>query len=241
MNFNNKCLMVLKASEPFHAWLQNLVQMVEDSLKQDFKHNADEKMEVSLEQMQNDANCYVIPLLAADEATAFIENHTQQLFEIELNTWCSMQALWPAISFSNLIFSFSFDFYFDWMSFQSDEIPDETQDLSSILLLLKPNEHFAHFLHAQLLERRHLSTEILGQELSLSLIQEGSTSVVTDIHELDEVDYFLDQHAEELISHQLEFWGGKPMQESWSAGFDVKALREFFSVEIHRHVHVMLH
>lgn len=241
MDLNNKCLLVLKATEPFHAWLQSVIELAEETLKQDFKHCADEKIEITLEQVQTDANCYVIPLLSGEAVTDFIEQHAEKLFEIELNTWCSLQSFWPTVNFTNFAFSFSFDFYVNWMNFQNEDIKEDSQSLANIILLLKPNDLFGKFLHSQLLDRGSLSLDLLGENLDLNLIQEGSTSVITDVQEIDDIDYFLDQHAEELISHQLQFWGGEPLQEAWSAGFDVKTLREFFSIEIHRHTYLMLH
>lgn len=239
MTLNDKCLLVVKPKEPMHHWLSTVLQSAEEELKKDFAHCADEKVEISLEQMQADANCYVLPIFPPKETAAYLEKHVAALFGTELNTWCSVQTVWPEVNFSNFMSSFNLDFFFNWMNFQSQEIADSEKNLSTLVLLIKPNEKFLAYLRTTLTEKFKLP-EAAVQLLDLAAVQEASTAVISDIQEVGEVEYFLDQHAEEIFHHQLLLWGGKDLDDSWSEGFDLRAFREYFTIEIHSHIYLMM-
>lgn len=229
MHFHDKSLLIVKPVEPFRQWLVNV-------LKAGQKTEAN----VSLEKIQEDANCYIIPMLPSQQTASYIKEHSEEIFKTELSSWCKAKEVWPDLTFSNFLSNFKFDFYFDWMNFKEDaELNGKT--LPTITLLIKPNEHFADYLRTLMVERFKMSPAAVEKKMDFELIQNGSTAVITDISHLDDVEYFIDQHCEEIFIHQLILWGGADAKDLWPRDVDLRGFKESFTVEIHQHTYVMTH
>lgn len=235
MNLNDKCLLVLRPAEPFHEWATTLIQASERA------YRLGTPIQLSLEEMQYDTSCYILPLLSPEKTADYLEKHAADMFGTELSTWCGLRDYWPKINFSNFVSSFQFDFYFDWMNFQQAGIAESKQNLSTITLLIKPTERIKEFLRPLLIEKFQVSAADVEEELNMSIIQNGSTAVITDIDTLDNVEYFLEQHCEEIFTHQLARWGGEDSQAYWPRDLDIRNFKEWFTVEIHTYTYLMLH
>lgn len=241
MNLDDKSLLILKPAEAFHQWLVGLLHAAEEAAKGDFSSLANDPVEVSLEDMQQDTTCYIIPALSPEETTAYLEKHTADMFRTELNVWCKIQDYWPSLDFSNFVASFKFDFYFDWMDFQKQEMTAGNNSLQNIILLVKPTERMKEYLRTLLVEKFKVPESEVEGKLDLHLIQNGATAVITDTADLDELDYFLDIHCEEIFTHQLILWGGEDSQPYWPRDLDLRSFKEWFTVDIHRHTYLMAH
>jgi hypothetical protein len=241
MNLDDKCLLVLKPSEALYHWLTSILEASQQELRSDFKRQADDPVEVSLEEMQADASCYLMPSFPPNETAAYLEKHMADIFRAELSTWCPVEAVWPPLNFATFVSSFKFDFYFDWMNFKKEELLETQQDMQNVVLLIKPAEPFKDYLRNLLTEKCKLPAAMLDQALELRFIQNGSTAVITDVYSLENLETFLEQHSEEIFRHQLLLWGGEETQDFWPGDLGFQMFRQWFSVEIHRHTYFMLH
>lgn len=241
MELNDKCLLVLKPSEPMHQWLTEVLQASHQELERELKSAIASPLEVSLDEMQTDASCYIIPALSPDETTTYLEKNMDALYRAELNIWCPVEEVWPTLDFGNFVSSFKFNFYFDWMNFQKEELVETQQSIQNVVLLVKPEEPFKEYLRTLFIEKYTVPEAEVNANLDLRTIQDGSTVVITDIASVDDIETFLEQHAEEIFRHQLLMWGGEDTQSFWPNDLDLKTLKEWFSIEIHRHTHLMLH
>ncbi|HVY53719.1 MAG TPA: hypothetical protein VHA13_04295 [Gammaproteobacteria bacterium] len=230
MLFVDKSLLIVKPAEPFRQWLMNVLQA----------SHVVPKTDISLEQIQDDANCYVIPMLPSPQTAAYIKQHSEEIFRTELSTWCKVKEVWPDLSFANFLASFNFNFYFDWMDFSSTN-KLQGNSLPNITLLIKPNENFADYLKTLMVERFKMDPAIVDKKMNFELIQNGSTAVITDVNSLNDVEYFIDQHCEEIFIHQLILWGGADCKNLWPRDMDLRGFKESFSIEIHQHTYVMAH
>lgn len=234
MDLSDKCLLVVKPTEPIQHWLEELMAAASPAA-----------VPVSVpelsEELQSDANCYIMPNLPPDQTAQFIKDHAQSIIRTELSTWCRFEEVWPKMNFSNLTSSFKFEFYYDWMNFKADGQNEKDKSLNQIVLLIKPREKFTEYIHTVLVQKFNLSPAEADKKLNLDLIRNGSTAIITDVDFLDEVESFLDRHVEEIFHHQLILWGGEDSQDLWPRDLDLRAFKESFEVEIHRHTYLMLH
>jgi|GEM_PF-4887150 len=240
MDLNNKCLLVLKPAQPFQHWLQTSLNAAEEVIREKLPTQAEDPVEVSLDDLQTDATAYLMPVYSPEQTADFIKARAETLFSRELENWYSYRAAWPMVNFSNFTSNFNFEFYYDWMNFREEQLTEQAKNIESIILVIKPKEKFAaEFLRTLLIEKFSLDEAEVEQKLDLNVIQRGSTAVITDITELDEVEYFLNRHAEEIFRHQLLLWGGEDSEDLWPRDTDWRAFGESFEIEIHRHNYLM--
>jgi hypothetical protein len=232
MILNDKCLLVVKPAEGFQQWLESVLALANPTK---------ERPKLSLNTLQSDSNCYIIPSLSPDHAAHFVKDHAEPILRRELSAWCRIPEVWPTLDFLNLVSSFQFDFYYDWLDFKSESIHEKQESLNTIVLLIKPKEKLTEYLHTLLVQQFQLSPAEADKKLNLDLIRNGSTAVISNVQSLDDVDSFLEQHAEEVFTHQLILWGGEDSRSLWPRDTDFRAFKESFEIEIHQHTFLMLH
>ena len=223
----DKCLLIVKPKEPFYEWVQALAR------------EAKMGSSVTLELMQEDANCYVMPTLPPKETASYIESHTPEMFEHELNLWCKVKQVWPSVNFPTFASFCQFNFFYDWLDFRDLSAPKSEEDMKNIILLVKPKEKIKEYLREVLLNKFKVPPQEVDAKLDMNLILNGSTVVITDIEALDDIEYFMEHHYEEIFVHQLMLWGGEGSEAYWPSSNDIREFREYFSIEIHPHTYLL--
>jgi hypothetical protein len=238
MILTNKSLLIMKPQEPFHLWLRTVIEASQKVIARDSHLKAIEIPPVSLEMMQMDATCYVMPKLPPIETAKYIQEHAPAMFTHELNNWCKVESTWPPFEYQQFLSYFNFDFYFDWLDFNEGALEDQ-RELQHILLLIKPRHKVQAYLRQILIEKMNVSPEDAEKKVNMQIIERASTAVITNIQSLQDVERFLLEHYREIFEHELLLWVGPEFREAWPDEKDLALFKEWFSVEIHQHTFLL--
>ena len=79
----DRCIAVIKPKKPFLEWLKSMPD--------------NDMFEVSLDVLRSDCTVLMLPEFdEPEQAIAYIDDISEQLFKVELATWYEDEKLWPA-------------------------------------------------------------------------------------------------------------------------------------------------